>query len=541
MQRSREDNTVGVIQRAVYHFGIRVISSTVNEALKSHPDYPTFKSICDTFNEWKIENHPLRYEIDELVNLQAPYIVHFNQSGGRIGFVTYTGHDHVTYYTSFNEKRKINKREFAKNCSGAVILINPDESSGEMDHSAKIKNEQINKSIIPLAILAILILIILSIDNHLVPGNDFNNKVILTLMFTKIVGIVLSILLILHEFEIHLSLTDRLCQFNKATNCNAVLHDKASKVFGWIGWADVGFVYFLGSFLFILQSPDEDGFSLMALLAALSVPYPLFSIYYQAFVIKRWCPLCLGVQLILLTELIIFLPQLLRLSFSLNSVAMLVFTFLAITVVYILYVLFQRERISKQFYFYKYLRFKNNPNILKTLLSNQIHYDIPFSENSLMFGDRNASIRITAFLSLHCSHCARAFEKVRNILRNERNILITLVLITKDNRILSALYNLNNQGKPTDSLKLLHQWFSSDPFSRTMLTEGLCFPEDIDISDVVVEENVRLFKECNVIGTPTFFINGYRIPYQYEVDDIRYFREVFKEREEVGLSTGVVI
>ncbi|HPR92414.1 MAG TPA: thioredoxin domain-containing protein, partial [Candidatus Dojkabacteria bacterium] len=187
------------------------------------------------------------------------------------------------------------------------------------------------------------------------------------------------------------------------------------------------------------------------------------------------------------------------------------------------------------------LRFKNNPNILKTLLSNQIHYDIPFSENSLMFGDRNASIRITAFLSLHCSHCARAFEKVRNILRNERNILITLVLITKDNRILSALYNLNNQGKPTDSLKLLHQWFSSDPFSRTMLTEGLCFPEDIDISDVVVEENVRLFKECNVIGTPTFFINGYRIPYQYEVDDIRYFREVFKEREEVGLSTGVVI
>jgi len=541
MQRSREDNTVGVIQRAVYHFGIRVISSTVNEALKSHPDYPTFKSICDTFNEWKIENHPLRYEIDELVNLQAPYIVHFNQSGGRIGFVTYTGHDHVTYYTSFNEKRKINKREFAKNCSGAVILINPDESSGEKDHSAKIKNEPINKSIIPLAILAILILIILSIDNHLVPGNDFNNKVILTLMFTKIVGIVLSILLILHEFEIHLSLTDRLCQFNKATNCNAVLHDKASKVFGWIGWADVGFVYFLGSFLFILQSPDEDGFSLMALLAALSVPYPLFSIYYQAFVIKRWCPLCLGVQLILLTELIIFLPQLLRLSFSLNSVAMLVFTFLAITVVYILYVLFQRERISKQFYFYKYLRFKNNPNILKTLLSNQIHYDIPFSENSLMFGDRNASIRITAFLSLHCSHCARAFEKVRNILRNERNILITLVLITKDNRILSALYNLNNQGKPTDSLKLLHQWFSSDPFSRTMLTEGLCFPEDIDISDVVVEENVRLFKECNVIGTPTFFINGYRIPYQYEVDDIRYFREVFKEREEVGLSTGVVI
>ncbi|MDM7918340.1 MAG: hypothetical protein QUS12_04145, partial [Methanosarcina sp.] len=112
MKLAREDNTVGTIQRAVKHYGLHVVKGTVKESLKSHPDYPSFKSICDTFNEWKIENYPLRYEVNELEDLQPPYIVHFSRGGGMIGFVTETGKEQVTYYTSYNEKRKTGRKEF---------------------------------------------------------------------------------------------------------------------------------------------------------------------------------------------------------------------------------------------------------------------------------------------------------------------------------------------------------------------------------------------------------------------------------------------
>jgi uncharacterized membrane protein len=308
MKRAREDNTVGIIQRAVRHYGLHVLKSTVKEALKSHPNYPTFKSICDTLNEWKIENYPLRYEISELVNLQAPFIVHLDKGGGMIGFVTDTGKDHVTYFTSYNDKKKTGKKEFVESCSGAVILINPDERSGEKDYTAKVRNEIINKSIVPLALTAGLIFIISLLYNHFASGESIYYKLIVPMVFTKIAGMVLSILLILHEFEVHLSLTDKLCHLGKATNCNTVLHDRASKVFGWFGWADVGLVYFTGSFLFLLQYPDVEGLFLLAILAALSVPYPIFSIYYQGFVLKKWCPMCLGVQLILITEFILLIP-----------------------------------------------------------------------------------------------------------------------------------------------------------------------------------------------------------------------------------------
>lgn len=540
MKRAREDNTVGIIQRAVKHYGLRVIKSTVKETLKSHPDYPTFKSICDTFNEWNIDNYPLRYEVNELEDLQAPYIVHFSRGGGMIGFVTKTGKEQVTYYTSYNEKRKTDRKEFLESCSGAIILLNRDEHSGEKDYRTKIKNELINKSILPLVLFAILIFFISLFYNNFIPGENIYDKVILPLVFTKISGIVLSVLLILHEFEVHLSITDKLCHLNKATNCNTVLHDKASKVFGWFGWADVGFVYFTGSFLFLLQSPAGEGLSLMTILAALSVPYPLFSIYYQGIVLKKWCPMCLGVQLILITEFVLLLPQLSRLTFAFDSVSRFVLTFLVITIIYTLYILFRREQMSGEMHYYKYLGFKKNPDILRMFLINQPYYEIPLAESNLVFGSRNASVKITAFLSLHCSHCARAFEKIRNMLNENEDILVNLLLITFDNKMLTTLYNNNRQGKELESIKLLEQWFNADPYSRTKITEGLCIPEESDSSNRISEETGRLFKECNVLGTPTFFINGYKLPAQYEIDDIKYFREIFKEKEETSIKADAV-
>jgi len=86
--------------------------------------------------------------------------------------------------------------------------------------------------------------------------------------------------------------------------------------------------------------------------------------------------------------------------------------------------------------YYKYLGFKKNPDILKLLLMNQTPYEIPLSGNSLVFGNRKASIKITAFMSLHCSHCAKAFEKIRDMLNDKEDILVNLVLMASDNKML---------------------------------------------------------------------------------------------------------
>ena len=540
MKRAREDNTVSVIQRAVRHFRLPILRSSVKEALKSHSNYPTFKSICDTLNEWNIEHYPLKYQTEEIMEISAPYIVHFRNGGGQIAFVSDISNDKVTFYESYRSKREITAKEYLERCSGAVILLNPDERSGEKDYRSKFQNELINNAIIPLTILTFLLFTILASVNSFTSGEALSDKINLLLFLTKSAGILLSVLLILHEFEVHLSLTDKLCHLNKATNCNTVLNDKASKVFGWFGWADTGIVYFTGGLLFLFLNLNEQGLFLLAILSALSLPYPLFSIYYQGFVLKKWCTMCLGVQLILIVEFILLIPRFSQFSFAFNTLSDLILTFLVTGITYTLFILFTREKISNEMHYYKYLGFKKNPDIQRILLYNQVHNDIPVIETSLVFGDKDARLKITAFLSLHCSHCARAFEMIKKMLKSGEKVSLNIVLITSDTKILSFLYGNNKPGQEAESLNLLDQWFNADPYSRTKITDGLCIPEDGDILNKVNEENSRLFKECNVIGTPTFFINGYMLPGQYDIDDIKYFREVFKENEEVLMEKDTV-
>jgi uncharacterized membrane protein len=533
MKRTREDNTVSVIQRAVKHFGIKVTRGSVMVALKSNSYYPTFKSICDTLNDWKIENYPLKYQTEEMKELTAPYIVHFNNGGGQLAFVSKIKNNTVTYYDSYSLKREIGFQEFLEKCSGAVILLNPDERSGEKDYRKKCQDDFISNGIFPLTIFAFLLFVVLVVINSFVIGGVLLQKAQGLLLLTKTTGIALSVLLILHEFEVRLSLTEKLCHLNKTTNCNTVLNDKASKIFGWFGWADAGFIYFTSCLLFLLQGSRTGDYSLMAILSALSIPYPLFSIYYQGSVLKKWCPMCLGVQLILIIEFILLFPQFTSLNFSFTSLSTLILTFLATGIIYTLVILYFREKTSHEIQYYKYLGFKKNPDVLRTLLLNQKRYDIPVTEACLVFGDKDSSIKITAFLSLQCSHCARAFDKIKELLKSDPHTEFCIILITSEVKILNTLHHLNRINRADDALALLDKWYTMDLYSRSKLSDNLCVPEVDNDSKEVSNENFVLFKKCNVSGTPTFFVNGYLLPDQYEIDDIKYFSEVFTRKKMV--------
>jgi uncharacterized membrane protein len=538
MKRTREDNTVSVIQRAVKHFKIPVTKNTLKETLKSHSYYPSFKSICDTFNDLKVENYPLKYQPEEMKELTAPYIVHFNGGGGQLAFVSKIRKEKVTYYDSYNSKQEIDFPTFTERCSGAVILLNPDEESGEKDYQRKCQDEMISRAVLPVSIFSVSIFIVLSVINSLVTGSILVDTTKAALLLTKTAGITLSVLLVLHEFEIRLTLTEKLCHLNKSTNCNTVLNDKASKVFGWFGWADVGFIYFTGCLLFLLQGTGSGNYSLLAILSALSLPYSVFSIYYQGFVLRKWCPMCLGVQLILIIEFILLLPQFSNLNFLLSRISGLILTFFVTGIIYTLIIMYLREKMSNEMHYNKYLGFKKNSNVLGTLLFNQKHFEIPVTESSLVFGKRDSSITITAFLSLQCSHCARAFEKIKDILKSEEDLSINIILMTSDTKILNTLYHYNRMKMDDEALSFLNKWYNMDSFSRSKVSESLCIIDADDISKEVGNENSTLYKSCNVIGTPTFFINGYLLPRQYEIDDIKYFTEVFSRKEMIAVRSN---
>jgi uncharacterized membrane protein len=533
MKRALEDNTVSVLQKAIRYLQIPVTNSTIKESLKSHPDYPTLKSVCDVLNDWKVDNFPLKYQPEELKDVAPPYIVHLKTGGGQIAFVTKIEDEIITYYDSFRNRRQVKHKEFYDNCSGAIILLNPDERSSEPEYRKKRQDEIIKHAVLPVIISTFIIFAVVSVLSAFNQNNFYPDKTWIVLLITKITGTLLSLLLVLHEFDIRNSLTDKLCHLNKSTDCNTILNDTASRIFGWFGWADAGSIYFISSLLVLLQCFKVPDLSLLAIISGLAMPYPMFSVYYQGFVLKKWCPLCLGVQMVLVAEFILLLPQFSDMHFSFNGISIFILTFLTTGIIYSLTIMYLREMMSNEVHKYKYLSLKKNPLVLTALLFNQKYYDIPVTDTSLIFGSKDSPLKITAFLSLNCSHCARAFNKIKDFLKSEVKIGINVVLVTSDKEILNTLYYLNKNKKENEAVDLLDRWYSTDLYSRQSFSENYCIPDITDIYNGVRNDNIKLFKECNVIGTPTLFINGYMLPNQYDIDDFKYFSEIIIREQTV--------
>ena len=78
---------------------------------------------------------------------------------------------------------------------------------------------------------------------------------------------------------------------------------------------------------------------------------------------------------------------------------------------------------------------------------------------------------------------------------------------------------------------MLKGWYNPDPYSRHKFADNYCLPDAEDISQEVGNANTQLFKDCEVRGTPTYFIDGYKFPNQYDIEDFKYFPKVFEKKE----------
>lgn len=289
---NREENVVFVLQKAISHFKIKVTATTIKEFLLAHPYYPSLKSVCDALNKWKVENYALNLELDEIKDLEMPFIAHFKISGGQLAFVEKNENDNVSYFISGNKEIIETFENFAEKLSGAVVVMEAGESSGEKGYRQNRQNEILNKGLLPFGIITLAIFAIF----NLISGIDSGNTSFYTgfrfwgLLSTNILGLTASVFLVLHELKISIPISDKICGFSSKTDCDTVLSSNASGIFAWINWADVGLIYFTGTIIYLLGINDSSSLGILALTSILALPYPVFSIHYQAFKVKKMVP-----------------------------------------------------------------------------------------------------------------------------------------------------------------------------------------------------------------------------------------------------------
>lgn len=269
-----------------------VNSNDTYSATQMHnTDLSTISKIMD---KSRISNIVVKLKPNQLPKITFPAIAHC-QAGNQSYFVVLQSlqSNQMTYLQEGKGLVVEVLETFAEKWSGTVMLLAPDENAGEPNYAQNKKTERRAQLEQWLMWGCIVLIIGTSIEasNRL---NGGGNVLALLLQVLYAAGAWVSVLLLQSEYGQAAAWVEKLCSgaVGKA-GCGAVTQSAAGKVWG-VGWAEIGLVYFGGGFLsFLIPEARATLLPLLSLAALLYVP---FSLYYQAFVVRAWCVLCLVVQ-----------------------------------------------------------------------------------------------------------------------------------------------------------------------------------------------------------------------------------------------------
>jgi len=514
---------------------IKVTGSTLRKKLLSHPHYLSLLSITETLQQWNIETSALKIEAKDLIEVPCPFIAYLS-SGRKFITITDVSTENVYYYNEKNKKLHYPHREFREIWGGVILLAEPTEESGEVEYKEKIYKEWIHNLKIPLLLLFLLCAFI--VKSYVISRTEeYNSSYFISILACKFLGVIVTSLLLLYEYDSQNSFINQICSVGKKANCAAVLSSSVSKIAGTISWSEAGFGYFLGGFLYPIIAGTE-ALPFLYLLNLIALPFIIFSLSYQAFKIRQWCVLCLGVIFLLLSEFFCALLtkySMPALVINANSALLIFLSFLLPLFSWFFikpYIYQAKSKIALEF---QLARFKGNADVFQAMLSKQPFINGDTKDLGITIGNPDAENTLIKVCNPYCGPCAKAHPKIDNLIKNNPNWKVQIIFSEPVNKgdikfitvshLMAVAEKCENENNEWLKQKALDDWYASSKKSANMYQS---FAAKYPVNGTLLNQENKvdaMYKWCEknaVKFTPTFFVNGYQLPEQYEIADLQY-------------------
>ncbi|MES2652543.1 MAG: thioredoxin domain-containing protein [Bacteroidota bacterium] len=527
----KKHNAIAVTELLLKKLNVKVSSGTIQQTLEDHPDFSSILAIYDSLIEWNIDSGTFHIKKDNFDRgeLLFPFIAHLNINGGVYILIKEFRNGQYIYSDETHQNAIITEVDFLAKWSGNVLYAIANQNSGERDFQLNQIKDTYNAIKTPLLIITLLILMFVSIHiNNLNVGYS-------ALLILKLIGLGTSILLLMHSINANNLLIQNLCSLGKKNNCNAILKSDAAKVTNWLTWSEVGFFYFAGSFLAAIFAPPY--LFLLAWLNILALPYTVYSIAYQ-YKNKNWCVLCCAVQVILVLEFIIFtlgsfgftlwsLPADMQvLNFGVPFFYLILAFLVPILTWSIIKPILLKATLAEPLK-QQLQKFKYNSDLFRQALQSQVKYSITEEIMPIVLGNPNAETVITMVSNPFCAPCAKAHQVIDEWLSSRDDLQVKIIFSTADHdndektkvaRHISALGLL----KDTSLVKnALNDWYLQN--SKKYEQWAAKYPvENLDKMNEVTQRQKAWCKITEITFTPTIFVNGYKLPDPYQLQDLKY-------------------
>jgi uncharacterized membrane protein/protein-disulfide isomerase len=480
-------------------------------------------SLSNQLKDWNVNTLAVKLTKAQLSEIPYPAIAHLNTKGGQ--FVIIQGFDkefisYVDHHMGTVSKSII---EFEKEWSGAILLVEANQNSGEDGYKEKRRLE----------IFELLALV----------GLLFFATVIWTLQFFFIkwpnalfyilsaIGSAVSFLLTQKQFGINIKALNSICKIGYQIDCNSVINSSASKPFGIINLSEIGLWYFTGCVVSIalagLATVSVEPFLFVSTLVGVALSF--FGIYYQGLVLKKWCPLCLAVVAVLWLQAgfyFVFLPAMV-VSFKSFSVLFIGFS------LPLIFWLSVRKRVLDSFKVPNLERtlnrFLKSDRIFQKLLEDQPIIETSKFSHELQSGSLDAPIHLIVVSNPQCGPCAythAVIGNMKNFLHDRVNVIYRFAVNTSNPstvpyRMLETLFTIQQRESNERALEALTAWYNSNNLDQWRKQHAPTYQLKAEVNPIL-KEHEQWCAKVGIQKTPTIIINGKLLPEEFSVNELKF-------------------
>lgn len=543
----KKKNSPAHIPVAVAHLlktiGIRATLYNVRQTLKSHPDFPSLLSIAESLPEWGVDIEAVKGTINELLKEEVPGIAHLKNNTFVV--IEELNKERVTFFDALKGNITCSPDFFAEVWSGAFLRVKAVEKTEE-ENFRKHKKKEIQNILqkfsifFGLPLLAIITFLFGSAKTQEIGTFPF-------IFGLKLLGFFLC-LSVAFKDSFKIPFLDHLCTNGEKNNCQKVLKSPASRIFGF-PIADIGIIYFWGGlsallFMLYMEEPSPMLF-LIAVINLSALPYTVFSIYYQAFVVRSWCWTCVSIQILLWIEFYFLKSFLLK-----ENITYLRPTLVSFLVVFLLTAFFwsalkrmitlesQTQKLQLELN-----RSKRNPLFIQVQLAEAPKIDMEDFPQEVEIGSKNARFVLTQVMNPLCGNCWETFRQMKKLVRlsnghiksrlrfligNTENgasspglklahdltvFLIAKALDKKQDELFKCFSELEDIETLADLKSITRKWDNFALREREMLEKAKEILKSH--SDWAIRNSIKV--------TPKVYLNGTMIPNELQIEDLKIF------------------
>lgn len=522
-KKLKDDNLRMTLKLLLSHLGIAYHADWHREHMEC-VDYPSFMSFHYFLRKKGVRSVALRIDPNEVEQYPVPFMIHRND--GLFWLVDHVEGEWVYFISGEKEQEAVTLDILKSEWNGEALIFDTEQIEILQEPLANKIRKAFSrlKGVMGAGAFVLFLLVCFCCSEE---RSLYN----ILLIFYCLIGGGVSLLLVMHQYNGDSGLKRKFCPFSSKSeklDCSSVLESKAAYCLGLFLWSDLGFIYFLSLGGILLFFPGNLVLSVVIIIVASAPVYVVYSLYFQAFVMKKWCSLCLFVLMILLLgggiAVFFFRSGLFAINFTLDYLFLLLIPVIVICG-YGIISSFLGDSSQMEYWRRRYRMLKHQREVVTTLFEKQPEMITANVQCVVLSPEGNNCI--TMVFNPVCNPCMGELRKLLEISMRKDDTRIELVLLA---------FGTKNSDSYIVAKKLLGLLIGGDSDVMAVLRDytenyqkNLKQLRNIPLSGVREEELDKRLEEYRtwcylnrITATPTCFFNNRLIPEEYTLDDIDY-------------------